>query len=394
MSFLNPGARRRGAPDPAPQRLQDLRPDGPRARRRTNRFATSSPVTATRPSSSRAPTRGGFTAPSRRRSNDASIAIRDDPARGAERHGPPRPAALAAHRAADAEGLDRTQGASTACRSRGPSARIRCRSRRAERTRAPRDARGLDEELSARGALRRTAAVSSSASPRSRRRATGGWARTRTRTAGASPCRSTIPDFTRYAVRVAPAGRRERTSRRDSSAHAPARHLHAEPEQLSPVLPRRDQLEPPRRRLRGRESLPRRAHDPDRRSRLAARARDGGPQRAQLRGLARGLRPHGAPRALRDLRGVRAHRRVDDDAAREVARGVRAAAVARAGPLAQLSAHVDLLAQRPQRLQPPGSGLHGHDHLEEGDRGARLLAAGRQLPARRSPTTACAARTT
>ena len=49
--------------------------------------------------------------------------------------------------------------------------------------------------------------------------------------------------------------------------------------------------------------------------------------------------------------------------------------------VAQLPADLDLLAQRPQRLQPPGPGLHGHDHLEEGDGGARLPAARRQLPA-------------
>ena len=59
----------------------------------------------------------------------------------------------------------------------------------------------------------------------------------------------------------------------------------------------------------------------------------------------------------------------------------RRAPVARAGPVAQLPPHVDLLAQRPQRLQPPGPRLHGHDRLEEGDGRARLPAAGRELPA-------------
>ena len=57
------------------------------------------------------------------------------------------------------------------------------------------------------------------------------------------------------------------------------------------------------------------------------------------------------------------------------------AAVAQADRLAQLPSHVDLLAQRPQRLQPPGPRLHGHDRVQEGDRGARLPAAGRELPA-------------
>ena len=48
------------------------------------------------------------------------------------------------------------------------------------------------------------------------------------------------------------------------------------------------------------------------------------------------------------------------------------AAVARAGRLAQHPAHLDLLAQRPQRLQPPGPGPDRHDALEEGRRSSRI----------------------
>ena len=59
-------------------------------------------------------------------------------------------------------------------------------------------------------------------------------------------------------------------------------------------------------------------------------------------------------RAVRDLRGVRDGLRVDDGAAHQVAPGGDQPALAGAGRVAQHPAHLDLLAQRPQRLQPPG----------------------------------------
>ena len=52
------------------------------------------------------------------------------------------------------------------------------------------------------------------------------------------------------------------------------------------------------------------------------------------------------------------------------------------------------LAAGPQRLQPPGSRLHRPRRQQEGRGRPRLPAAGRQLPACRSPTIACAAATT
>ena len=63
-------------------------------------------------------------------------------------------------------------------------------------------------------------------------------------------------------------------------------------------------------------------------------------------------------------------------------RGRARADVARAGRLAQRPAHLDLLAQRPQRLQPPGPGPDRHDDLAARRGRARLPAARRQLPAR------------
>ena len=56
----------------------------------------------------------------------------------------------------------------------------------------------------------------------------------------------------------------------------------------------------------------------------AGRPRHGGAERAPLRGLARGLPAHRAPRAVRHLRGVRHGLGLDDRAARQVARGERA----------------------------------------------------------------------
>ena len=91
-----------------------------------------------------------------------------------------------------------------------------------------------------------------------------------------------------------------------------------------------------------------------RRARLARRPRDGGPERASLRGLAGGLPADRPPRAVRDLRGLRDGERVDGHPARQVAGGGPPPALARAGPVAERPAHLDLLAQRPQRLQPPG----------------------------------------
>ena len=59
----------------------------------------------------------------------------------------------------------------------------------------------------------------------------------------------------------------------------------------------------------------------DRRSRRARRPRDGGAERASLRGLARGLPAHRPPRHVRDVRVVRDGLGVDDRAAHQVARG-------------------------------------------------------------------------
>ena len=94
------------------------------------------------------------------------------------------------------------------------------------------------------------------------------------------------------------------------------------PSELPPLLSGRDELEPARRRLRGREPLLRRDDRcPDDDHVVAGRPRDGGAERAQLPGLARGLPAHRPARPLRHLRGVRDGVGVDGRPAREVARG-------------------------------------------------------------------------
>ena len=126
----------------------------------------------------------------------------------------------------------------------------------------------------------------------------------------------------------------------------------------------------------------------------ARRPGHGGAQRAPVRGLARGLPPHRPARRVRDVRGVRDGVGVDGHPARQVAPARADAAVAGVGVVAQRPAHLDVLAQRPQRLLAPGSGPHRQPHPARAGRRAGLAAAGRQHRPCRSPTTACAASTT
>ena len=114
-----------------------------------------------------------------------------------------------------------------------------------------------------------------------------------------------LPEFratTRYRW---PATARSATNRLAASAGA-ARRLRAQRggRQLSGLLSRRDELESARCGVRGREPLLRRAAIPID-DHVAGRTGDGGAQRAQLPGLARGLPADRAARPVRHLRGVR-----------------------------------------------------------------------------------------
>ena len=330
-----PGARRRGAADPAPQRLQDL--PGPTVLGRATDDddpQRCSRATATTSTSSRAtsPLRvhQALARDARRR---ASTRIRDiQDARA--RHGgvtSARAGPLIVLRTPKGwtgpEGRRRRAGRGDVPRAPGAARR------RADEPRAPRDARGVDEELPARASCSTTTGALDPELARARaRRATGGWAPTRTPTAASCSKPLELPDY--RDVRARRRDARRRAARVDAAARRDAarRLSRRTRRQLPALLPRRDQLEPARRRLRGREPLPRRAASSPSDDHVSPRRpRDGGAQRAQLPGLARGLPAHRPARPLRDLRGVRDDRRVDGDAARQVARGERGAAVARAG---------------------------------------------------------------
>ena len=183
--------------------------------------------------------------------------------------------------------------------------------RRAREPRAPRDARGLDAQLPAGGALRRRRARSSPSWRRSRPRATGAWARTRTPTAAG--LRAARPPRLPRATRVDVPTPGDRAARVDAPARrAAARHLRAQRRrsELPAVLPRRDATRTgsaPSSRSRTAASIG--PDRPDRRPRGARRPGHGGAERAHLPGLARGLPAHRPARPLRDLRGVRDGRR-------------------------------------------------------------------------------------
>ena len=98
----------------------------------------------------------------------------------------------------------------------------------------------------------------------------------------------------------------------------------------------------------------------------------------QCQGWLEGYLLTGPARPLQLLRGVHPHRRLDVQPAREVAQGHARHPVAPADRVAQLRAQLARLAPGPQRLQPPGPGLHRPRREQEGGRHPRLPAAGRQ----------------
>ena len=129
--FLDPGARRRGAADPAPQRLQDRQPDGARADPR-GRSCAALLRGLRAPAALRRGRRARGDAPELAAALDEAL---DEIARSRPRaRRRARAAALADDRAAHAEGLDRARRRSTGCRPRARSARTRCRSPGCART--------------------------------------------------------------------------------------------------------------------------------------------------------------------------------------------------------------------------------------------------------------------
>ena len=113
----------------------------------------------------------------------------------------------------------------------------------------------------------------------------------------------------------------------------------------------------------------------------ARRPRDGDAERAHAGGLARGLSADGAAWVLLELRGVRAHHRLDVQPACEVAGEVEAgAALEGADLVAEPADHVAGVAAGPQRIHAPGPGISGRGDEQESGGDADLSAAGCELP--------------
>ena len=248
----------------------------------------------------------------------------------------------------------------------------------------PARARGVDAELPPGGALRRDRA------PRARARR----ARTRGRAAhGREPARERRPAPARPRASGLPRLRGRRVlaghdhQRGDARARRLASRRHGAQRRDVPRLrPRRDGVEPARRRARGHgQDLVGRAAPP-RRGPVAGRPRDGSALGAPVPGLAGGLPPHRQARPLQLLRGLHPHRRLDVQPARQVAEGDAPDPVAPPDRVAQLSPLLARLAPGPQRLLAPGPGLHRPRREQEGGGDPRLPAARREHPAvRRRP---------
>ena len=208
-------------------------------------------------------------------------------------------------------------------------------------------------------------------------RASGGWAPTRTRTAGCCCATSTCPTSatTRSTFRRRPTSSSEATRvlgtfLRDVVRRNPETFRIFGPDEtasnrLGAVFEATD-----------RAWVAEREPTDDHLAPDGPRAR--GAERAPLPGLARGLPPDRQARPLQLLRGLHPHHRLDVQPAREVAEGDARHPVAPADRLAQLPAHVARLAPGPQRLLAPGSRLHRPRREQEGGDHPRLPAAGRE----------------
>ena len=189
-----------------------------------------------------------------------------------------------------------------------------------------------------------------------------------------------MPDFRDYAVPVErPATGPARPPRCWASSSA-RRHA-PQPRPLPALRARRGGVQPAVRGLRGDRAGLGRDHGSRRRAPRPGRPGHGGPLRAPVPGLARGLPAHRPARAVHQLRGVHPHRRLDAQPARQMAQDHPAHPLARAARLAELPALLARVAAGPQRVQPPGPGLPRPRDQQEGRGRPRLPAARHQHPA-------------
>ena len=316
-----PGARRRGAADPAPQRLQDRQPHRAGPDPRGGAATCCCAATATRRTSSPATTPRPCTRPSPPPWTAASTRSADIQRGGPAPAGPTGAAApwpMIVLRTP--EGLDRPEGGRRRAGSRATGAPTRCPSPTPATTSAP--ARSWRSGCAATG-------------PRSCSTTTGAPVAGDPRPAPAPATRRMsanphangglllrdlrLPDFREYAVD----GRRDPGTGAVEATRVLGTFLRdvmaRNADRFRVFSPGREQLQPAPGRPGGhRPHLERR--DPAlRRPPRPRRPGDGDPLRAHLPGLARGLPADRPARVLLLLRGVHPHRRLDVQPARQVA---------------------------------------------------------------------------
>ena len=210
------GARRRGAADPASERLQDRRPDRARAHsaRRADAAAAAATATSRSSSTSRRPSRRRT---SRWRARSISIVARireiqtDARSNGFKQR--PRWPALVLHTPKGWTGPSEVDGIAVEDSWRSHQVPL---SQLAEKTIASRAAGRMDAQLSTRGAVHQRRQAAAGAARARARRASDAWATTRTPTAACLLRDLRLPDFREYAV-AAEAARRRRSPRRRAS---------------------------------------------------------------------------------------------------------------------------------------------------------------------------------
>ena len=390
------GARRRGAADPAPERLQDRRPDRARARRRRRRSRSCSTATATTctfvEGDDPAAVHQRLRRDARRAATTAIRAIQDD-ARAQRRS---RPAALAGDRAAHAEGLDRAEGGRRhAGRGHVPRAPGAAR-RRARRTRAP---RACSRRGCAATAPRSCSTTSGRLVPElaalapQRRAAHGREPARQRRPAARRPRPARLP---RLRDRRSRSRRPSATSRRASSARCCATSSRATRRSRTsassaPTRPTRTgSATCSRSRTAASSDAPSTIDDhvaPDGRVMevLSEHLCEGWLEGYLLTGR------HGLFATYEAFAMVSASMTVQHTKWLEEAHQAR---LARAGRVAEHPADLDVLAQRPQRLQPPGPGPDRHRCSRSGARWRASTCRPTPTACCRSPTTASAAATT
>ena len=189
-----------------------------------------------------------------------------------------------------------------------------------------------------------------------------------------------LPDFRDYAVAVDAPGTTSSEATRVLGGVAARRHARQRRRgQLPRLRSRRDRLQPARARCSRRPTArgwPSVATATTTSPRTAASWRSSSEHLCQ--GWLEGYLLTGRHGAVQLLRGLHPHRGLDVQPAREVAEGHARDPVAAADRVAELPAVLARLAPGPQRLLPPGPGLHRSRGQQEGRDHPRLPAARRQ----------------